>query len=255
MLLFRALAGFALLAPALICRRSDIKSSRPTTAMMHAALWGLGAVFGYNAFGRLPLATAHALFFSRAFFVVLLTLTVLRERARPLQIADVILGFLGVLIIARPTEMAFSLATLSAILSSFLVAATYLTMKDMARDHSIFSIVVWGDLGSVICALPLAFLAWRTPSFFEGAVFALLAFVGLFGQSLYTRGVAIGDASLMSIVEYARLPFIIILGFWMFQEPIDILTATGAVIVVGTTAFITLQEARLRKRAAPIAPD
>jgi drug/metabolite transporter (DMT)-like permease len=223
--------------------------------MMHAALWGLGGVFGYFAFSHLPLATAQALFFSRAFFVVLLTLVVLREKARPLQIAGVMVGFLGVLIIARPTDMAFNVATASAILSSLLVAATYLTMKDMARDHSIFSIVVWGNLGSVICALPLAFLAWRTPSLDEGVIFALLALVGLFGQSLYTRGVAIGDAALMSLVEYARLPFMIMLGFWIFQEPIDIWTGIGAVIVVGTTAFITLREARLRRKPAPIVPD
>ena len=77
----------------------------------------------------------------------------------------------------------------------------------------------------------------------------------MLAQTCFTRGLAAGEASLMTLMDYVRLPLAALAGLIVFHELLDIWTIAGAAIVIGSTIFITVREAYLeRKRAPPPTP-
>ena len=82
-----------------------------------------------------------------------------------------------------------------------------------------------------------------------------IAVAGVLAQTAFTRGLTAGDASLMALMDYTRLPMAALAGLLIFHELLDIWTMIGAAIVIGSTIFITVREAMLAKKRAPPLPD
>jgi S-adenosylmethionine uptake transporter len=55
------------------------------------------------------------------------------------------------------------------------------------------------------------------------------------------------DASLVGPVDFARLPIAALFGWLLFGEFSDLMTWTGALIIIAAVLFITRREARLAK--------
>jgi drug/metabolite transporter (DMT)-like permease len=72
---------------------------------------------------------------------------------------------------------------------------------------------------------------------------------GVIAQSCYVRGLSTGEASLMGLIDYVRLPLVALAGFWFFGEVPDTLAMIGAVIVIVSTAYITLRDVRVKEGA------
>ena len=58
----------------------------------------------------------------------------------------------------------------------------------------------------------------------------------------------------MATMDHVRLPLAAVAGLIVFHEVLDFWTIVGAVIVIGSTLFITLREAHLEKKRAPPPP-
>jgi drug/metabolite transporter (DMT)-like permease len=256
MLFFRTAAGVILLAPIMIRGgRSVWETKRPWAMARRCIGSAFGVMLGFYAFANMPLATAQSLSFARSLFVVLLAMLLLHETVGPLRRAAVAVGFLGVIVMLRPTDFRLDMPALASLASAMLLAYTIVTVKDLSRDHSTLSLVVYMNAATTLIALPFAFFGWRNPTWPDAAVFALLSVAGVFAQTFFTRGLAAGEASLMALMDYVRLPLAALAGLIVFHEMLDAWTIAGAAIVIGSTIFITLREAELeRKRAPPPTP-
>jgi drug/metabolite transporter (DMT)-like permease len=252
MLFFRCAAGAALLLPALW--RSGwaaMATPRPWVMLRRCIGSAFGVLLAFYAFAHMPLATAQSLSFARSLFVVLLAMLLLHEKVGPWRQGALVIGFAGIMVMLRPTEMQLDLAAAASLGSAALLAYTIVTVKDLSRDHSTLSLVLWMNLATTVIALPLAFFGWRNPNLADAGLFALLAASGVFAQTCFTRGLASGEASLMTLMDYVRLPLAALAGLIVFHEVLDVRTIVGAAIVIGSTIFITVREALLEKRRAP----
>jgi drug/metabolite transporter (DMT)-like permease len=255
MVFFRCAAGVALLTPMILrAGPSAWATPRPWVMARRCVGSAIGVLLAFYAFGNMPLASAQSLSFARSLFVVLLAMLLLGEKVGKWRQGAIIVGFVGVLVMVRPTDMQFDLAAMAALASALLMAYSIVTIKDLSRDHSTLSLVLWMNAATTLLGLPLALLAWRTPGLIDSSVFALLAMAGVLAQTFFTRGLAAGDASLMTLMDYVRLPLAALAGFVVFSEAPDIWTWLGAAIVIGSTIFITVREIYLEKRRAPPLP-
>ena len=71
---------------------------------------------------------------------------------------------------------------------------------------------------------------------------------------LWTRALKLGDVSALTPISFMQLPLVALAGWWLFQEPVDRWTATGATIIFAANAYIAHREAVLARRAATHAP-
>ena len=245
---YRQAAALAVLAP--IIARDPIgafRTNRPGILLFRSLAGTLGMILAFWAFQEIPLAEANALSFTRTLWIVPLAISVLREHVGPWRIGATVIGFLGVLLILQPAVASnLGWPALAALASAFLFALTITGMKVMSRDHPVLTLTVWSAALGLVLAAPMALLEWRWPTPFDLFLLCSMGVCGLVNQFCYIKGMSIGDAAAMAPIDYTRLIFALVIGFLGFHEVPNLVTLMGAAIVIVSTLFITLREARLR---------
>lgn len=193
----------------------------------------------------LPLATVFALEFTSPGWVVLLAAVFLKERLTVGRIANVILGFIGILIIVRPGSEAFQPAALF-VLGAAVGFAVFTTItKQLAATQSAFSIIFWMSL----LQAPLAY-ALSEPLFFlklgasDIPAALLVGVAGLSSHFCITMAFKSGDASLVVPFDFLRLPLIAVIGWWLFGELPDIYVFIGGAAIVAGVIWNLWGEAK-----------
>ncbi|MBI1186719.1 MAG: EamA family transporter [Alphaproteobacteria bacterium] len=244
---YRQAAGCVVLLP-LIARNpvGVFRTSRPGILLFRSAAGTVGMILGFYAYQMMPLADANALSFTRTLWLVPLAALVLREQVGPHRIGATLAGFIGVLIMLKPGgEGAFTWPARAALASAFLFALTITGMKIMTRDHSTTTLIVYAAVLGLALAIPPALFVWRWPSLPDLGLLCAMGVLGLLTQTCYIKGMAIGDAAAMAPIDYTRLIFALVVGLALFQEVPDLVTMTGALVVIASTLYITWREARL----------
>jgi drug/metabolite transporter (DMT)-like permease len=61
----------------------------------------------------------------------------------------------------------------------------------------------------------------------------------------------LADATSILPLDFTRLLWTSLIGFWVFSEIPDIWTWIGGIIIFSSSAFITYREANLKKKVNP----
>ena len=211
----------------------------------------LGVTLAYYAVQKLPLADANAISFTRGLWIGPLAALVLRDRISPGTWAALVVGFGGVLLIARPsTASEIGWAHIAAITSAFLLALSVTGIKLLTRTNSVATIMIWSSILGVLLLLPFAASSWVWPDLQGFALLCLLGAVSMIMTASYIHGMALGDAAKLASVDYIRLPFAMAAGFLAFGEVPGLWTLVGGGVIVVTALWAAISE----HRAAPIEP-
>lgn len=258
MVFFRCAAGFAAILPfALMNGPAAWKVVRPWPVFLRSAYSTLGFFAGFYSLAHMPLPDAQAISFSRTLFVVVLAAWLLKERVRWRRWTAVGVGFAGVLLMLRPEGATLSMAALAGIASAFFFALAIVTVKDLTKDHGVLTLVLYTNLFTTLVGLPFAFGAWTEPTLWTFTLLIVLGLSGVGAQSCYVRALTQGDASLMGLVDYIRLPLMAGASLLFFQEVPTALAMIGAMVVIGSTLYITWRESSLgveKPKAPPETP-
>ncbi|WP_205452061.1 DMT family transporter [Sphingobium estronivorans] len=246
---YRQLASFLVLMPLILKRGSAaFTASRPWVLCLLSGFGTAALGLSFYGFQKMSLAEANALSFTRALWLVPLAAIVVRERVGVMRIVALFAGFGGVLMMIRPAEglhFTIDAPTLAMLASAFLLAMTVVNLKLLTRDHSPTVILVWGAALGVLFTLPPALLVWRWPHGVDLALLTLLGVLATVQQAFFVKGIQLGDAAIMGSMDYSRLLFGAVAGYWLYHEVPGPWTLGGAVIIVASTLFITLHERRL----------
>ncbi len=162
------------------------------------------------------------------------------------------IGFLGVLIIARPEAVGLSLGVALAIGSSVISAAITLIVKRLSRTESSSAIVTYMVLIMTPMSLVPALFVWQTPPL---AIWPYLVATGMFGTAghlCYVRAFRMADASAVLPFDYGRMLFAAIIGYYAFSEIPDQWTWIGSGVIAAASFYIARREAMLNRQAAAI---
>jgi drug/metabolite transporter (DMT)-like permease len=183
----------------------------------------------------LPLATVFAIEFTAPAWVTLFAVVFLGEKLTRSRLGSVLLGFVGVLIIMRPGVAAFQPAALLVLVAALGFAAVSVTTKKLTDTESTFSILFWMSLMQLPMNLAGSDLFFLTrleqPHLLPAAGVAI---TGVAAHFCLTNAFRYGDALVVVPFDFLRIPFIAVIGWMMYGEPLDALVFVGAgVIVVG----------------------
>lgn len=248
---FRNLFGLVFMLPWLIkFGYRNFKTDRFPLFIIRAFL-GLFSMFCYFwGITVLPLAKAVALSFTVPLFVTIGAAVFLKEDVNWRRWIAVLVGFLGTLIILRPTVDGDLIASLVVIASSVTMAASVLIIKSLSRTEDPNVIVMYMVLLMTPLSLPVAATVWQWPTMETWVLVALMGFLGSFAHLMFTHSLKMSDVSIVMPFDFARLPFIILLAWIVFNQSVDHWTIIGAAIVFASGVYIARREALLNKRRA-----
>lgn len=252
---FRNLFGLVAALPLVVRHGPDLLHTTQWPRYLFRCTVGVVSMMaGFWAIGHLPLAQAVALSYSTPIFVTIAAVLFLHEQVRARRWAAVALGFVGVLVIVRPSTDGFSAGTLVALTAAVLSGVVSIQIKQLSKVDPADRIVVFTTSLWVPMSLLPALAVWRWP---EGIVWVWVVaagFLGTGGHMLWTRALKLGDVSALTPISFMQLPLVAAAGWLLFQEPVDRWTATGAGIIFVANAYIAHREARLARTAGTHAP-
>ncbi len=248
---FRSFFGLLILAPWLM--RSGLGVLRTKRLGLYTMRCVLGAAtmlmwFTAISMETLPLADAVALGFTSPLFVILGAALFLGEVVRGRRLGVTLCGFAGALIILRPGGGVLDPGAVLVLLSAVTLAGANLSVKELSRTEPVQAIVTY----MVIFMVPLTFipalLVWQTPTPAQLAELAGLAALATLGNYAMTRAVAVADASAVMPYDYARLPFVALIGFFVFGETSDAATWIGAWVIAVASLYLAHHESKAEQR-------
>ena len=196
---------------------------------------------------NLPLATATALSFSRILFTTFVAVLILKEFVSGRRWTATAIGFVGVLIMVRPSADGIDPIALIAIGAAMTFAVANVLIRLLSRTEPPIRILFYYHLGgALVFAGPAAYF-WVTPVGIQWLLVGAIGLLTSIGMVAFVRGFAVGEASVIGPMEYTRLIYSAILGYLFFFEIPDPYTILGALIIVGCTTFIARVEARASK--------
>lgn len=181
----------------------------------------------------IPLAQVFALEFTAPIWVILLSPLVLGEKLTRARLIAAGLGFLGVLMVARPDFAHLNAGVAAAAGSAICFAATALMTKRLTRGESIVSILFWLTLMQFVLGLGIAALDGHValPTAQTLPWLVLIGVCGLLAHTCLTTALSLAPASFVLPIDFIRLPVIVVVGVVLYAEPVDALVLAGALVI------------------------
>ena len=251
--LTQGLAGFTTQRPFLNCLRGFFSFICFSTFSMALAV--------------LPLADAMPLYYTAPLFVVVLAGPILGETVSARVWMAIIVGFIGVVLVARPNADGIEPAMILAIISAIAYSVQILLTRHLGSSDSALSMTFYLTLMFVLFSgltglafgtgwmdqfdhpsAAYLFRAWSVPNSFQFALFLVVGLAGTIGFYCISQAYRYGRANQMAPFEYSSLPFAVLWG-WMFWGSLPSMsTIFGSILIIGGGLFIVYSEIKKRDK-------
>ncbi len=202
----------------------------------------------FFALTAIPLAQVFALEFTSPLWVLVLS-PLLGERLTPIRALAAVLGFIGILIVARPSPEAMSIGTLAAALAAIGFAFSIIHTKQLTRIETLTCILFWmtamQTVFGLICAGFDGDIALPSAASLPWVI--IIGCCGMMAHLCLTTALSIAPATVVIPIDFARLPAIAVVGLLFYSEPLDVAVILGAVVIFGANYLNIWAETRQKR--------
>jgi drug/metabolite transporter (DMT)-like permease len=221
--------------------------SRKSTILVRSVIGTASLVVTFNAYSYLPMADAQALFFTSSLFLPVLAYFFLKESVGPYRSAAVIVGFLGMLVIVRPSGAVNVTGVSFALSAAFMHAMLGLLLRLLGRTDRPETISFYFlAIGACMTGLALPFVA-SVPAWDEVPRIIGIGMSGAAGQMLLSMAYKYAPVALNTIFNYSGIVWAAAYGWFIWGDWPDAAVWTGAGIIIASSIFIVWRENRLAK--------
>lgn len=246
-LFWRQIATVPILLGWLAWRREvgRLRTRRLPAHFRRALMGAVGMAFTFGAPVLLPLAEATTLGFTTPIFAVIFSALLLGEKVGPYRWVAVVLGFCGVLVIARPDGNLPLLGSLVGLGAGVMVALISIQVRDLTRTDAPLSIVFWfAALSAPVLALGLPFVASAHTSQ-QWLLLGAIGLLGCLGQLLLTASLRFGQVASVIVMDYTALVWATLYGWAIWGDVPRSATWLGAPLILAAGLVIVWREHRL----------
>ncbi len=247
-MLYRSLIGIVIMASvvawtqrweALTGRRWRLHMIRNVAHFTGQNLW-------FYAITLIPLAQVIAVEFTMPIWAILLSVIILGERLTRVGAMAAFVGFVGVMIVARPDVTSLDVGLIAAAASAVAFAFTAIFTRMLTRTETTMTILIYLTITQaifgLICAGYDGVIVLPTAATWPW-LFAI-GCAGLMAHFCLTTALSLAPASVVIPIDFARLPLVAVLAMVVFQEPLDPWVFVGAILIFGANYANILSETR-----------
>jgi drug/metabolite transporter (DMT)-like permease len=187
----------------------------------------------------IPLAQVFALEFTSPLWVIVLAPLVLGERLTKSQGIAAVVGFIGILVVTRPSPETFEIGQVTAALAAIGFAGSAVFTRRLTRTETITCILFYLTVMQAVLGLIFAGfdgdIALPTAANIPWVV--IIAVAGLVAHYCLTTALSLAPATIVMPIDFARLPVIAIVGVMLYAEPLDPFVLMGAALIFGANYY------------------
>ena len=241
---------------AIICRRKGLSLKTPVPKMhLWRSVVGVTSLAAwFYAIAYLPLATAMTLNYMSGVWVAafLVGSTIwagsLKIAKQQIPVAlTVLLGFVGVVMILRPTfEQNQVLAGLIGVSSGVIAAMAYLQVAALGREgepveRTVFYFSLGATVSGAVCMLFTGTSVWVWP---QAWLLLPMGILAALGQWCMTRAYNDGATMVVANLQYSGIVFSALFGMFLFGDQIPLIGWAGIIVIVLSAIAATALRSR-----------
>jgi drug/metabolite transporter (DMT)-like permease len=197
----------------------------------------VGLVFW--AYSLMPMANTTALLFAAPLFVTALSPVLLKERVDAGRWIAVVLGFGGILLIARPSAgLLADPVSVVGLGGALCMALVDMALRNLGRSEHPLTTVFYFILGGVTLSAPYTLIYGHMP---EGRLLPWIVGIGVFTaiqQLAKTAAFRFCEASFLAPYTYTSMVWATLIGWLLWKEIITLPVVLGSGVVVASNLFI-----------------
>jgi drug/metabolite transporter (DMT)-like permease len=237
----RSLFGLFIISPFVI--KEGLSSLKIKGSFFHISriLCGFSSmVCTYYAYRNLPLAFATSLGFTGPIFASVLSMIFLGSKITRQKWIAICIGYVGVLIMVRPTTASFGVAAIALLFSNLFAGFAVVSLKKLTRvENNRTTLMFYGTFGIACASGIMSFMNFVIPSNID---LLYLMGIGLFmtlGQFCYLSALQCADPVFLAPFEYSKIIISIPVGVFMFGEHLKIWSLIGSIVIIFSNYLIT----------------
>ena len=204
-----------------------------------------GQNFWFYAIALIPFSQLFAFEFSTPLFIVFLAPIFLGELLTKEKLIAATIGFLGIILVARPDLNTLTWALIAAFLLPVCFAATAIATKLLTRKFSLTCILFWlvimQTVFSIICAGYDSDI--KIPTQTDLPFLLVVSVTGLTAHLCMTKAFSLAPVSVVMPIDFVRLPLISMVGYLFYNEVLTWYIILGSALVfVGNYINIKAEE-------------
>lgn len=235
------IAGYGLLSGG----PAGLATRRPGLQILRG-LAGLGAGGGaFFAFTKLPLADVYAILFASPLIITALAGVLLGERVGPRRWGAVAVGFVGVLVMLRPSGQGlFNIGALAALVSAVSYSLSGIIVRRWGRGETAAAFPFYGNLMVTAltgAALPFVFVA---PSLADLGLMAVCGMCGGLALLCLLGAFRIAPVPVVAPFQYMEILWGLLYGALVFGDWPGNGVLVGGAIVIASGLYLLRMDVR-----------
>ena len=196
------------------------------------------------SFKYLSLADAHSVGSLAPVIVVALSAIFLKEKVSTKIWIAIFIGFIGVLIILRPTSSIFDPKALLPLLAAFVLGLYQVVTKKVSEHDTTETYLFYTSIIGIFIMSLLASNFWNPVSSSSYILFFIIGIFFSLGVYLQIIALSMARASIIQPFHYTLIFWAIILGYIFYNDIPDLFTIVGAVIITLSGIFVLNQSTK-----------
>ena len=217
-------------------------TKRPKEHLFRCLMGLMALIAIVVALRELPLAVVVSLSYAAPLFITVLSIFLLSEKVGVFRWLAVLIGFIGVVIIAEPGFKGMNYLYFLPLIFCIGMAFVTITIRKLSTTEPIWLISIFFTITISIAGLTTLPMGWIMPNFQD---FILLTLIGVTGGSanlFLTQSYKLSEVSLVAPLKYLALIFAIIFGYLIWNEIPTLKTLVGAFLVILASLIIFKRE-------------
>ena len=219
-------------------------SKQPLLQVMRGVTAAGSACLFVMALRYVPLADAAAVSFVAPFIVIVLGVSVLKEKVGLRRWISVVLGFVGTLIVIRPGQDVLHPAVFLVVGAAFFFACRQVLSRFLSHADPVSTTVAYTAITSMsLITLMLPFV-WRMPDFSrDGLLLVAMSILAALGEFSVIKALSLAQAVVVAPVQYSLIIWSTFYGYLVFAQIPDFWTAIGTLIIVASGIYALRRQA------------
>jgi drug/metabolite transporter (DMT)-like permease len=224
---------------------SAVKTRAPLAHVTRSSLGLISMLLTFGALALLPLGEATTLTYAAPILATLLSGLILAEKIGLRRWSAVAVGFVGVLLVARPGAGVTALGLAVGIAAAVGQAAVMITVRQISRTEPTAAIVFWFTIFTMVAGAAMLPFFGRSHELLTYAMLAGAGLLGGVGQLSMTASLRFAPVSVVVPLDYLQIVWGIAIGWLVFLTPATPLMLAGATLIAGSGIYTAYRE---RKR-------
>lgn len=217
-------------------------TKQPFTQFSRGLILSLNNCLVVYTFTLLGLVETHAIIACYPLIVAGLSVPFLGEKFGWRRWTAIFVGFIGVIIILRPTTNVISEGAIYALVGAIMFAVYLILTRYVSRLDKAITSFFWAGIGGSVTMTIISFFIWEDILKEDLLWLLIMCLLSASSHFMMVKTLQVAEASVIQPFSYLQLVFGSIIGVTIFSESIDSMIVVGVIIVIGAGLFTAWRE-------------